>query len=94
MTSPYYLAMAALLGLVTTSSSLIGAAIGLHAPFSKRPQAQHLTLCCQPLKRRQHPLNRIAVRADEEAARLLGILKSGLNRNRRSPVMSVLPKST
>lgn len=39
MTSPYYLAMAALLGLVTTSSSLIGAAIGLHAPFSKRPLA-------------------------------------------------------
>jgi len=48
MTSPYYLAMAALLGLVTTSSSLIGAAIGLHAPFSKRPQAPHLNLCCQP----------------------------------------------
>ncbi|MHC2284587.1 hypothetical protein [Bradyrhizobium barranii] len=39
MTSPYYLAMAALLGLVTTSSPLIGAAIGLHAPFSKRPLA-------------------------------------------------------
>ncbi|KJC52361.1 hypothetical protein UP06_04930 [Bradyrhizobium sp. LTSP857] len=31
--------MASLLGLVTTSSSLIGAAIGLHAPFSKRPLA-------------------------------------------------------
>jgi hypothetical protein len=65
MTSPYYLAMAALLGLVTTSSSLIGAAIGLHAPFSKRPQAPHLNLYCQPWKRRQQPLNRIAVRADE-----------------------------
>lgn len=48
MTSPYYLAMAALLGLVTTSSSLIGAAIGLHAPFSKCPQAPRLNLCCQP----------------------------------------------
>jgi len=47
MTSPYYLAMAALLGLVTTSSSLIGAAIGL-APFSKCPQAPYLNLCCQP----------------------------------------------
>jgi CRP-like cAMP-binding protein len=39
MTSFYLLAMAALLGLVTTSSSMIGAAIGLHIPLSKRPLA-------------------------------------------------------
>jgi CRP-like cAMP-binding protein len=37
MTSFYQLGMASLLGLVTTSSSLIGAAIGLHIPLSKRP---------------------------------------------------------
>jgi CRP-like cAMP-binding protein len=39
MTSFYQLGMASLLGLVTTSSSLIGAAIGLHIPLSKRPLA-------------------------------------------------------
>ena len=39
MTPFYPLAMASLLGLVTTSSSLIGAAIGLHMPLSKRPLA-------------------------------------------------------
>jgi hypothetical protein len=33
------LAMASLLGLATTSSSLLGAAIGLYLPFSKRPLA-------------------------------------------------------
>jgi zinc transporter ZupT len=39
MNSTYELAMASLLGLGTTSSSLLGAAIGLYAPFSKRPLA-------------------------------------------------------
>jgi hypothetical protein len=39
MNSPYELAMASLLGLGTTSSSLLGAAIGLDVPFSKRPLA-------------------------------------------------------
>jgi zinc transporter ZupT len=39
MNSAYELAMASLLGLGTTSSSLLGAAIGLYAPFSKRPLA-------------------------------------------------------
>ena len=39
MNSAYELAMAALLGLGTTSSALLGAAIGLYAPFSKRPLA-------------------------------------------------------
>jgi zinc transporter ZupT len=39
MISFYQLAMASLLGLVTTSSSLLGAAIGLYFPFSKRPLA-------------------------------------------------------
>jgi zinc transporter ZupT len=40
MNSPYELAMASLLGLgTTTSSSLLGAAIGLYVPFSKRPLA-------------------------------------------------------
>jgi len=39
MNSPYDLAMASLLGLGTTSSALLGAAIGLYAPFSKRPLA-------------------------------------------------------
>src|SRR3984893_13618940 len=39
MNSPYELAMASLLGLGTTSSSLLGAAIGLYVPFTKRPLA-------------------------------------------------------
>jgi CRP-like cAMP-binding protein len=39
MNSPYELAMASVLGLGTTSSSLLGAAIGLYVPFSKRPLA-------------------------------------------------------
>jgi zinc transporter ZupT len=39
MNAFYQLAMASLLGLATTSSSLLGAAIGLYAPFSKRPLA-------------------------------------------------------
>ena len=39
MNSPYDLVMASLLGLGTTSSSLLGAAIGLYVPFSKRPLA-------------------------------------------------------
>jgi CRP-like cAMP-binding protein len=36
MISSYQVGMASLLGLVTTSSSLVGAAIGLHTPLSKR----------------------------------------------------------
>src|SRR5258705_6991252 len=39
MNAFYQLAMASLLGLGTTSSSMLGAAIGLHVPFSKRPLA-------------------------------------------------------
>jgi CRP-like cAMP-binding protein len=39
MNALYELAMAALLGLATTSSSMLGAAIGLYTPFSKRPLA-------------------------------------------------------
>jgi CRP-like cAMP-binding protein len=39
MSAPYELAMASLLGLGTTSSSLLGVAIGLYVPFSKRPLA-------------------------------------------------------
>ena len=39
MDSFYQLAMASLLGLGTTSSSMLGAAIGLYVPFSKRPLA-------------------------------------------------------
>jgi CRP-like cAMP-binding protein len=39
MNSAFELAMASLLGLGTTSSALLGAAIGLYAPFSKRPLA-------------------------------------------------------
>jgi CRP-like cAMP-binding protein len=39
MNSFYQLAMASLLGLGTTSSSMLGAAIGLYVPFSKRPLA-------------------------------------------------------
>src|ERR1700722_16226498 len=39
MNAPYELAMASLLGLGTTSSSLLGVAIGLYVPFSKRPLA-------------------------------------------------------
>jgi hypothetical protein len=36
---PYELAMASVLGFGTTSSSLLGAAIGLYVPLSKRPLA-------------------------------------------------------
>jgi CRP-like cAMP-binding protein len=39
MNAIYELAMASLLGLGTTSSSMLGAAIGLYVPFSKRPLA-------------------------------------------------------
>jgi zinc transporter ZupT len=39
MNALYELAMAALLGLATTSSSMLGAAIGLYTPLSKRPLA-------------------------------------------------------
>jgi zinc transporter ZupT len=39
MNGLYQLAMASLLGLGTTSSSMLGAAIGLYVPFSKRPLA-------------------------------------------------------
>src|SRR5258708_17395229 len=39
MNSPSELAMASLLGLGTPSSSLLGVAIGLYIPFSKRPLA-------------------------------------------------------
>jgi CRP-like cAMP-binding protein len=39
MNSLYGLAMASLLGLGTTSSSLLGVAVGLYIPFSKRPLA-------------------------------------------------------
>ena len=39
MNAFYQLAMASLLGLGTTSSSMLGAAIGLYVPFSKRPLA-------------------------------------------------------
>ena len=39
MNSLYQIAIASLLGLATTSSSFLGAAIGLYVPFSKRPLA-------------------------------------------------------
>ena len=39
MTAFQQLAVASLLGLATTSSSLLGAAVGLYIPFSKRPLA-------------------------------------------------------
>src|ERR1700732_440247 len=39
MNSLYELAMASVLGFGTTSSSLLGAAIGLYVPISKRPLA-------------------------------------------------------
>jgi hypothetical protein len=39
MSNPYELGMASLLGLGTTSSSLVGVAIGLYVPFSRRPLA-------------------------------------------------------
>jgi CRP-like cAMP-binding protein len=39
MSAPYELATVAALGFGTTSSSLLGAAIGLYVPFSKRPLA-------------------------------------------------------
>ena len=45
MNSPYELAMASLLGLGTTSSSLLGAAIGLYVPFSKRPLGLSAGIC-------------------------------------------------
>src|ERR1700730_10443063 len=39
MNAIYELAMASLLGLGTTSSSMLGVAIGLYVPFSRRPLA-------------------------------------------------------
>jgi CRP-like cAMP-binding protein len=39
ISAPYELAMASALGFGTTSSSLLGAAVGLYFPFSKRPLA-------------------------------------------------------
>ncbi|MFK4498031.1 hypothetical protein ABIF86_002322 [Bradyrhizobium japonicum] len=94
MTSPYYLAMAALLGLVTTSSSLIGAAIGLHAPFSKCPQAPHLNLVASPGNDAGNPSIALQCEQTKKRPGCSGSSNPGLNRNRRSPVMSVLPKST
>src|ERR1700754_453784 len=39
MINYFDLGMVALLGLATTSSSLLGVAVGLYVPFSKRPLA-------------------------------------------------------
>lgn len=39
MSAPYELVIASVLGFGTTSSSMLGAAIGLYFPFSKRPLA-------------------------------------------------------
>jgi hypothetical protein len=49
MDSFYQLAMASLLGLGTTSSSMLEAAIGLYVPFSKRPLACLLAFAADAL---------------------------------------------
>jgi hypothetical protein len=50
MTTGWYnVAMAAVLGLVTTSSSMIGAALGLHPGFSKRVMAGALAFAAGSL---------------------------------------------
>jgi CRP-like cAMP-binding protein len=65
MDSFYQLAMAALLGLGTTSSSLLGAAIGLYVPFSKRPLACLLAFAAGSL------ISALAIELAYEGARAL-----------------------
>ena len=59
------LAMASLLGLATTSSSLLGAAIGLYVPFSKRPLACLLAFAAGSL------ISALAIELAYEGARSL-----------------------
>jgi CRP-like cAMP-binding protein len=65
MDSYYQLAMASLLGLGTTSSSMLGAAIGLYAPFSKRPLACLLAFAAGSL------ISALAIELAYESARSL-----------------------
>jgi CRP-like cAMP-binding protein len=63
--APYELAMASLLGLGTTSSSLLGVAIGLYVPFSKRPLACLLAFASGSL------ISALAIELGYEGARSL-----------------------
>ena len=65
MSSFYQLAMASLLGLATTSSSMLGAAIGLYVPFSKRPLACLLAFAAGAL------ISALAIELAYEGARSL-----------------------
>jgi CRP-like cAMP-binding protein len=65
MNSPYEFVMACVLGLGTTSSSLLGAAIGLYFPFSKRPLACLLAFAAGAL------ISALAIELAYEGARAL-----------------------
>jgi zinc transporter ZupT len=65
MNAPYELAMASLLGLGTTSSSLLGVAIGLYVPFSRRPLACLLAFAAGSL------ISALAIELGYEGARSL-----------------------
>jgi CRP-like cAMP-binding protein len=65
MNSYYQLTMASLLGLGTTSSSMLGVAIGLYAPFSKRPLACLLAFAAGSL------ISALAIELAYESARSL-----------------------
>jgi CRP-like cAMP-binding protein len=65
MNGLYQLAMASLLGLGTTSSSMLGAAIGLYVPFSKRPLACLLAFAAGSL------ISALAIELAYEGARSL-----------------------
>ena len=86
MNSPYELAMASLLGLGKTSSAMLGAAIGLYVPFSKRPLACLLAFAAGSL------ISALAIELAYEGAQALhqrtrssqSLPKAGLQRQRRN----------
>jgi CRP-like cAMP-binding protein len=71
MNSIYHLGMASLLGFATTSSSLLGAAIGLYLPFSRRPLACLLAFAAGSL------ISALAIELAFESAQAL--LQHGFN---------------
>lgn len=62
--------------------------------WAREWQAVHLNLRCQPGKRRQQSLDRIAVWANEKAARLVGVFKSRLQQEQAVSTHGALRKST
>lgn len=61
---------------------------------TREGQAMHLDLRCQSGKRPQQSLNRIAVWADEEAARVLGVFKSRVQQEQAVSTHGALRRST